>query len=84
MPKVMLGCQRCQEEAAGLPVCWKSASKSPAGHRRRDVIKTRKLQDGLTLLTPSSTQEGHTYSLGSYFGFMGFRQALFLSAQGVI
>lgn len=25
------------------------------------------------LLTLNSTQEGHTYSLGSYFGFMAFQ-----------
>lgn len=41
-------------------------------HRLKDVIKTRKLQDRL-----NSTQEGHTYSLGSCFGFIGFVQALF-------
>lgn len=35
------------------------------------------------LLTLNSTQEGHTYSFGSYFGFMGCRQGPFIHAQGL-
>lgn len=52
-------------------------------HRLKDVIKTRKLQDRLVLpWTPP--RKVTLYSLGSCFGFIGFVQALFLSAQGII
>lgn len=37
----------------------------------KDVIKTTELQDRLMLLTLNSTQEDHTHSLGSCFGFYG-------------
>lgn len=52
--------------------------------RLKDVIKTMKLQDRPTLLALNSTQEGHIYSLGSYFGFTAFSRHFFLSAQGII
>lgn len=45
--------------------------------RLKDVIKTMKLQDRPTLLALNSTQEGHIYSLGSYFGFTAFSRHFF-------